>query len=620
MAMRCLTNNLRAEKDEIIRESGNERSAVGIRVQDKSEQQKRGENPGKPLDFNGQNKKDVDDFVGVESRKSEEQRCDQHAVGKIAAEEKCGDRCANHADEEIKCEPERAPRAFETFADEPQEPEGQHDPKTERLRNKYVSNQPPNFAVTNARRVEIKCGPETRIQPHQGPHQRGEPNHNADQSRNCEKTKASFEFIEPSHEVPHRKVHAFGFQGRGGSPNCPRPIEACYTVAQRGRVNRHYLCYVPRVIETSPKKTPLYDEHVRLGAKIVPFAGWLMPVQYTSIMEEHQAVRNSVGIFDISHMGQLIVEGANAREWLNKMLTNNIDKLDVGTGQYTFLLNERGGIIDDLIVYRIGEHKFLLVVNAARTDEDFAWLDGHLPAVEAAASAAKVRIHNRSAEFGGVAIQGPRIAELFHALFGKDAEPPARNHIIDFPFDQTTVSVARTGYTGEDGVEVFFGAADAVEFWNAALEKGRPFGIKPCGLGARDTLRLEMCYPLYGSDLSPERNPIEAGLGFFVDLTKPTFLGREVLLKTKEDGPREKLVPFRMKEKGPPPRPHYAVFQNGERIGEVTSGTLSPSLNWSVGMAYVSAAHAKIGTQIDIEIRGQKFPAVIEKKPLYKKS
>ena len=218
-----------------------------------------------------------------------------------------------------------------------------------------------------------------------------------------------------------------------------------------------------------------------------------------------------------------------------------------------------------------------------------------------------------------MAIQGPRTMALFHALFGKDIELPARNHIVDVPFDTTSVSVARTGYTGEDGIEVFFPANDAVKFWNAVLERGKPLGIKPCGLGARDTLRLEMCYPLNGSDLSPERNPIEAGLGFFVDLAKPNFVGRDALLKTKEFGPREKLVPFRMKEKGPPPRPHYAVFRNGERIGEVTSGTLSPSLNWGIGMAYVSSAHAKIGAEIDIEIRAQKFPATVEKKPLYRK-
>ena len=388
--------------------------------------------------------------------------------------------------------------------------------------------------------------------------------------------------------------------------------------------------------EAAPKKTPLYDEHVRLGAKMVPFARWLMPLQYTSIVQEHQAVRNDVGIFDISHMGQLIADGSGAGEWLNTMLTNNVDKLDVGVGQYTFLLNERGGIIDDLIVYRIGEQMYLLVVNAARADEDSAWLQNHLkegrsPLARRSSAKAAERpsggletaapciLANRSADFGAVAIQGPRIAELFHALFGANADLPSRNSIADLPFKGTTVSVARTGYTGEDGIEVFFRATDAVKLWNAVLEKGAPLGIKPCGLGARDTLRLEMCYPLNGSDLSAERNPIEAGLGFFVDLTKPNFIGRDVLLNTKNTGPREKLVPFRMKEKGPPPRPHYTVFRDGERIGGVTSGTLSPSLNWGIGMAYVSSAHAKIGAEIEIEIRGQKFAATVEKKPLYRK-
>jgi aminomethyltransferase len=393
--------------------------------------------------------------------------------------------------------------------------------------------------------------------------------------------------------------------------------------------------------EAADKKTALYEEHVRLGAKMVPFAGWLMPVQYTSIVEEHQAVRHNVGVFDISHMGQFIVaatpssqevggEGA-AATWLNRMLTNNVDKLDVGMGQYTFLLNDRGGIIDDLIVYRIGEQKYLLVVNAARADEDFAWLQNHIKSRRVGTDrpsgglepAAPCTLISRSSDFGAVAIQGPRTDELFHALFGKDIELPARNHIVDVSFNATNVSVARTGYTGEDGIEVFFLVKDAVKFLTAVLERGKPLGIKPCGLGARDTLRLEMCYPLNGSDLSPERNPIEAGLGFFVDLAKPDFIGREALAKTKESGPREKLVSFRMKEKGPPPRPHYAVFSRGcgsERIGEVTSGTLSPSLNWGIGMAYVSSEHAKIGTEIDIEIRAQKFPATVEKKPLYRKS
>jgi aminomethyltransferase len=357
--------------------------------------------------------------------------------------------------------------------------------------------------------------------------------------------------------------------------------------------------------DPAQKTTPLYQEHVRRGARIIPFGGWLMPVQYTSIVEEHQAVRKNVGMFDISHMGQLIVSGSEAGRWLNTMLTNNIDKLDVGHGQYTFLLNDAGGIIDDLIAYRIGNEKFLLVVNASRTDEDFEWLDRH--------RANDLNLGDRSAYFGGVAIQGPRVTELLVDL-------PLRNHIVDVELEGMPVSIARTGYTGEDGVEVFFSAEDAAKFWNTVLEKGKDLGIKPCGLGARDTLRLEMCYPLNGSDLSPERNPIEAGLGFFVDLTKPKFIGREVLLKVKENGPAQKLAAFRMESKGPPPRPHYSVFNNGERIGEVTSGTLSPSLNYGIGMAYLSAPQAKIGTKIDIEIRERKFPAIIEKKPLYKKS
>ncbi|HTG52527.1 MAG TPA: glycine cleavage system aminomethyltransferase GcvT, partial [Candidatus Tectomicrobia bacterium] len=278
---------------------------------------------------------------------------------------------------------------------------------------------------------------------------------------------------------------------------------------------------VSLVAEGAPRKTPLYDEHMRLGAKMVPFAGWLMPVQYTSIVEEHRAVRNNVGVFDISHMGQFIVEGANARDWLNTMLTNNVEKLDVRMGQYTFLLNDRGGIIDDLIVYRIDEQKYLLVVNAACADEDFAWLQVHLT------QGRSCILTSRSANFGALAIQGSQTTALFHALFGKEIELPTRNHIIDVPFDTTAASVARTGYTGEDGIEVFFPANGAVKFWSAVLEQGKTLGIKPCGLGARDTLRLEMCYPLNGSDLSPKRNPIEAGLGFFVDLAKPEFVGRD---------------------------------------------------------------------------------------------
>jgi len=369
---------------------------------------------------------------------------------------------------------------------------------------------------------------------------------------------------------------------------------------------------VSLVTEAAPQKTPLYDEHVAKGAKMIPFGEWMMPVQYSGIMDEHQAVRKNVGVFDISHMGQLTAAGPAAAGWLNTMLTNNIDKLDVGTGQYTFLLNEKGGIIDDLIVYRTAPQEFLLVVNASRTDEDFAWLDPRHPG--------DVELQNRSADYGGLAIQGPKIIELLQAFFGNDPTIPSRNQIKNFDHNGITLTIARTGYTGEDGVEMFFPADRAAEIWREVLAKGESLGIRPCGLGARDTLRLEMCYPLNGSDLSPAHNPIEAGLGFFVDLTKQEFMGRGALAKAKETGTARKLVPFRMKERGAPPRAHYGVFHAGERIGEVTSGTLSPSLNYGIGMAYVRTEHAKVGTDLEIEIRGQKFPAVIEKKPLYKKS
>jgi glycine cleavage system T protein (aminomethyltransferase) len=376
---------------------------------------------------------------------------------------------------------------------------------------------------------------------------------------------------------------------------------------------------MPAVTESASKTTPLYDQHVRLGAKIIPFGGWLMPVQYSSIMDEHQAVRNNVGVFDISHMGELVASGPRAAAWLDTMLTNNIAKLDVGSGQYTFLLNDEAGIIDDLIVYRIEEEKFLLVVNASRIEDDFAWLQSHLPESPTPATAGGVQLENQSDRYAGLAVQGPKVGELFISLFGDAEELPARNQIAQFDLGATKLWVARTGYTGEDGVEVFFSAEDAPRVWNEILDKGKPLGMRPCGLGARDTLRLEMCYPLNGSDLSPEHNPLEAGLGFFVDLTKAKFTGRAKLLREKEAGLARRLVPFKMKGKSPPPRPHYRVFRDGVEAGELTSGTLSPSLNYGIGMAYLTTPVPKPGEEIEIEIRGQKFPAVIEKKPLYKK-
>ncbi len=369
----------------------------------------------------------------------------------------------------------------------------------------------------------------------------------------------------------------------------------------------------------SLKSTPLHAAHVRLGGKMVPFGGWSMPVQYPSgILAEHRAVRTAAGVFDISHMGQLIASGPGAKAWLNSVFSNNLDKITAGQSQYGFLLNEDGGVIDDLIIYEYAEGEYLLVVNASKIEEDFAWLVAHLPA------GGGMELSNRSDRFAALAVQGPRTPEVFAAFFGPDAPMPERFGVRVIDHEGLTFVVARTGYTGEDGFEWFFPARASEVVWDELLEKGKPFGLIPCGLGSRDSLRLEVCYPLNGSDLSPERTPIEAGLGIFVDLKdKADFVGRGALLKLKDaGGPTERLAAFRMTDKSPPTRSHYAVHApgGGERVGETTSGGFAPSLDGAgIGLAYLPAALAKPGTAIDIDIRGKRYAAVVEKKPLYKR-
>ncbi|MEO6567933.1 MAG: glycine cleavage system aminomethyltransferase GcvT [Opitutaceae bacterium] len=360
------------------------------------------------------------------------------------------------------------------------------------------------------------------------------------------------------------------------------------------------------------KRTPLHDEHVRLGARMVNFGGWSMPVQYRGILEEHHAVRGALGVFDISHMGQFLISGAGAREWLETVLTNNLARLGVGECQYTFMLNDRGGVIDDLIVYRIDEAKWLLVVNASKIDEDFAWLRRHFPS-----GATGVECVNESAFFAGFAVQGPRAAQLYDSFFDGRYSRPARNEILRIEIDGFPFHIARTGYTGEDGFEIFCRAERAVKSWRDILERGADFGIQPCGLGARDTLRLEMCYPLNGSDLGPETSPLEAGLSIFVDLQKGDFIGRDALVAQKEQGVKRRLVPFKMMNASPPPRPHYAIFKGTAKITEATSGTLSPTLKTGIGMAYVPVNLARIGEELEMEIRGSRHPIRIEKKPLH---
>jgi aminomethyltransferase len=375
------------------------------------------------------------------------------------------------------------------------------------------------------------------------------------------------------------------------------------------------------------RRTPLYDRHVFAGGRMVDFAGWEMPVQYTSILDEHRAVREGCGVFDISHMGEFFVRGANAAEWLDALLTNRVANLDIGEAQYTLMLNGSAGIIDDLIVYRAGDQEFLLVVNAAKIDDDFAWLGAHRGLVSKQADGPRVvELLNCSDAYGALAIQGPRSPEVFAKVFSMAWEE-RKNRIIELADNgpspgQNSQSgacgsrcfVATTGYTGELGFEVVLPAEKAARYWDLFLA----VGAKPCGLGARDTLRLEMCFPLNGSDLSPEHTPLEAGLGSFVDLTKSDFIGRHLLLEQKAEGVPYRLAAIRVREKSPPIRSHYPVFAGGEPVAETTSGALSPSLGCGIALAYLPFPLAKVGQDLEIEIRGRRYRSAVVKKPFYK--
>jgi aminomethyltransferase len=376
------------------------------------------------------------------------------------------------------------------------------------------------------------------------------------------------------------------------------------------------------------KRTPLFAAHQKLGGKLVEFGGWEMPVQYTSILDEHQAVRTAAGVFDISHMGEVLVSGPKALEFLNRILTNDLSKAPAGRGQYTLICHQRGGVIDDLYAYHIGLNDFLLVINASRIDDDIAWLQRQHEAFD---GRNEVRLQNASDQFGAVAVQGPRVAEFIDQCFPPPSRPEAaarpasallKNDINSLGFMGNTIYLARTGYTGEDGFEVVASSGTVEALWNKILDVGRRFGLKPCGLGARDTLRTEMCYPLYGHELDENTTPIEAGQGFFVALDKGDFVGRSVLAEQKEKGVSKKCVAFRMTDKSAPPRPHYPIWCAGadaKQIGEVVSGTQSPSLGIGIGMGYVPPQFAKPGTAIEIEVRGKRFAAVVVSKPIYQK-
>jgi aminomethyltransferase len=375
----------------------------------------------------------------------------------------------------------------------------------------------------------------------------------------------------------------------------------------------------------SLKRTPLFAAHQRLGGKLIEFGGWEMPVQYSSIIDEHQAVRRAAGIFDISHMGEICVSGPSAESFLNQTLTNDIRKIAVGQGQYTLMCNREGGVVDDLYAYRLGPEDYMLIVNASRIAADWDWIQEQY---ESGAVSGEIRIRNCSDEFGAVAIQGPRVVEFINSVvpggsisgtFVTQATDLKKNELGAFVFDADTIYVARTGYTGEDGFEIVAPASAIEAVWTRALAVGHQGCLQPAGLGARDTLRTEVCYPLYGHELDEKTTPIEAGVGFFVALDKGDFVGRSVLAEQKTNGTKKKLAAFKMTEKSAPPRPHYPIWSNGSAVGEVVSGTQSPSLNLGIGLGYVPPEVAKAGNKIEIEIRGKRFAAEIVPKPIYRK-
>ena len=358
----------------------------------------------------------------------------------------------------------------------------------------------------------------------------------------------------------------------------------------------------------SLKRTPLFPIHQSLGAKLVPFAGWEMPIQYRGIIEEHLAVRQSVGLFDISHMGEIEVEGRAALPFLQSLVTNDVSKLAINQVQYTVMCDESGGIIDDLTVYRLEEETFLLVVNAANIETDFQWISTHAPP--------GVQVIDRSDETTLLAVQGRNAEETVQKLTSTDLSSLKYYWATRTTIAGVEVLISRTGYTGEDGFELYFDGAYAHQLWDAIMEAGAPYQIRPIGLGARDTLRLEMRYLLYGNDMTREHTPLQAGLSWVVKLNKGDFIGRGALRKEKEEGVPRKLVGFILQERGIA-RPHYPIWIEGKEVGVVTSGTFSPSLQKSIGLGYVPTAYAKLGTRLDIDIRGKKCQAEVVKTPFY---
>lgn len=359
------------------------------------------------------------------------------------------------------------------------------------------------------------------------------------------------------------------------------------------------------------KKTPLWSEHKRLGAKLVEFGGWEMPLQYTSILDEHKTVRESAGIFDVSHMGEILIEGVDSIPFMENLITNSVSKLKNGEICYSPMCYENATIVDDLLAYRFTENKVFLVVNASNTDKDFEW-------IKSQSANYNVSVKNVSSEYAQIAFQGPRAEKILMKVSGVDLSKIDYYTFITGQVNGINCIISRTGYTGEDGFELYLNSEAAVAMWRKLLEIGKESGVKPCGLGARDTLRFESCYMLYGNDIDDKTTPLEAGLGWTIDLTKPSFNGKSVLLNQKEKGLSKKLRGLEI-ESGIA-RHGYDIFAGDKKIGHITSGTKSPTLNRSLALGYVDADHSKIGSEISIDIHGKLVKANVIKTPFYRGS
>lgn len=364
---------------------------------------------------------------------------------------------------------------------------------------------------------------------------------------------------------------------------------------------------------TELKRTPLFNVYKEFGGKTVDFGGWELPVQFSGIKAEHEAVRTKAGLFDVSHMGEVEVKGADSLNYLQKMMTNDISKIKNGGAQYTAMCYENGGTVDDLLVYKLEDNHYLLVVNASNIEKDYQWLESHLEG--------DVSLENLSEHTSQLAIQGPLAEQVLQKL----ATETDLSGIGFFKFQQEVVLngkkalVSRTGYTGEDGFEVYCASKDAVELWKDILSAGEEEGVIPCGLGARDSLRFEAVLALYGQELSAEISPLEAGIGFAVKLNKESdFIGKEALLQQKENGLTRKLIGIEMIDRGIP-RHGYPVYKGEELIGEVTTGTQSPTLKRNIGLALISSEFAGLETEVEVEIRGKRLKAAVVPTPFYKR-